>query len=109
MTDLIPLLRQLCFAKHQFSGVPTGFAQAFVQIHAEDWRTAQDHWEQVVALVLNTDAVDPDATGREAISQAVSNAAVALDGVMSTRRSCPMCSHVPAVRARGERLERGRT
>lgn len=53
------------------------FAAYFVDLHNGDRELAQRHWEQVVETVLRTDAVDRNASGREAIQQAV-EAATAL-------------------------------
>jgi hypothetical protein len=90
MAELIPHLRDLCFSKNGHR-VPDGFAGGFVKLHAEDWRRAQAHWEQIVEQVLNTDAVDPEADGRRAMHQAVKAAADLLDST-DLKRRCPMCA-----------------
>ncbi|MFU8875516.1 DUF6313 family protein [Micromonospora sp. SL4-19] len=89
MGELIPHLRDLCFSRNGHQ-VPEGFAHAFVKLHGEDWRAAQRHWEQIVELVLDTDAVDPESSGARAIRQAVTAAALLLDRT-DLRNRCPLC------------------
>lgn len=90
---MIPHLMTLCFGGNRF-GVPTEFAETYVKIHArpgcDGWELAEEHWEQVVDRVLNTDAVKPDAQGDVATVQAVA-AAVELLDMFAKRRRCPQC------------------
>jgi hypothetical protein len=90
---VIPHLRTLCFGGNRF-GVPPEFAETYVKIHAcpgrDGWGTAEEHWEQVVDRVFNTDAVKPDAQGDIATVQAVA-AAVELLNMFAKRGQCPQC------------------
>jgi hypothetical protein len=86
---LIPHLRDLCYRQNGYGSDPA-FAEAFVKAHDNDWREAQDHWERIVEKVLNTDAVDVMASGREAIAQAVTFAAIVL-GTTDLKSVCPLC------------------
>jgi hypothetical protein len=96
MTSLIPRLEYLFFTRNNRYRVPPGFAERFVRIHRgsenddEAWRSAQDHWEQVVGKVFDTDAVAPDANGETAMIQAVIAAAELLN-VIAQRGYCPLC------------------
>jgi Family of unknown function (DUF6313) len=96
---LIPRLAHLCSAKNGFR-VATDFVERFVKQHEDDWGTAESHWEYIVARVLNTDAVDVDASRQRAIHQAVAAAVVLLDRT-DLRERCPVCpSARPSARAR---------
>jgi hypothetical protein len=88
MTELIPHLKDL----REASGfrVPETFVKSYLQLHRNDWRAAQSHWEAVVGRVLDTDAVDQAANGIRAIRQAVTAAYVVLEA-MATRDRCPLC------------------
>lgn len=90
---MIPHLSTLCFGGNRF-GVPPEFAETYVKIHAcpgcDGWEPAEEHWEQVVDRVFNTDAVRPDAQGDMATVQAVA-AAVELLDVFAKRGRCPRC------------------
>jgi hypothetical protein len=108
MSELIPRLDGLCFAKNGFSGVPEGFAVTYIKLHEEDWRAAQNHWELVVARVLDTDAVAPEADGRAAMSMAVSAAAILLDRIATGHGRCPICARSSASQAPPQRPERRR-
>lgn len=101
--ELIPHLRDLCFGKNAY-GVAPDFPLRFVKLHGEDWRVAQDHWEQIVERVLDTDAVEAHASGKEAIRQAVT-ATVALLDQTELRRRCPLC---PRDQHGDDETERGR-
>ena len=94
MVEPIPLLRDALNAQRAYD-FPVDFAMYFVKLHNDDWRMAQDHWERIVELVLDTDAVSPDATGDRAIRQAVRAAIVLLRGL----GRCPLdtTSERPAV------------
>ncbi|WP_442929434.1 DUF6313 family protein [Micromonospora sp. WMMA1949] len=89
MPDLIPRLQDLVFAKGDFA-VREGFAASFVKLHAENWRQAQDHWERIVAQVLDSTAVEKEASGSRAIRQAVLGAVAVLDQP-PLRNRCPIC------------------
>ena len=89
MSDLIPLLQDLFF-RHPYD-IPQDFALRFVAWHGGDWRQAQDHWERIVRDVLNTDAVQLDATGSRAIEQAVKAAAIVFRPIGKDDK-CPLCS-----------------
>lgn len=90
---MIPHLSTLCFGGNRF-GVAPEFAETYVKIHAcpghDGWGLAEEHWEQVVDRVFNTDAVKPDAQGDMATLQAVA-AAVELLDVFAKRGRCPQC------------------
>ena len=67
------------------------FAAAFLALHAGDDAAAQNHWERIVERVLNTDAVDPRATGRKAMRQAVRATVILLER-SDLRGRCPVCA-----------------
>ena len=93
---MIPHLRTLCFRGNSF-GVSPEFVVMYVKIHADPearddgWGLAEAHWEQVVNMALDTDAVEKDAQGHTAIVQAVGAAAIALEG-FAERGGCPRCT-----------------
>lgn len=89
MTELIPRLRRLAESNDGFD-VSEKFVYQFVAVHADDWRIAQSHWELVVARVLDTDAVPREATGRQAMCQAVAASYRLLEQFMS-KGVCPLC------------------
>lgn len=66
----IPPLKNLMYALTGYT-VPAAFATRFVDLHHHDWDAAEDHWERAVREVLDTDAVEPRATGDSAVRQAV--------------------------------------
>ena len=104
MAELIPLLSRS--PDPDQSLLPAGFVDDFVALHEHDWGRAQSHWERIVARVLDTDAVDPHATGRRAIRQAV-QATVILLARSDLRGRCPLCVRgpgptVPASRGAGD-------
>ena len=86
----IPRLSDLCFTRNRFS-VTDGFAVSFIKLHGEDWLLAERHWIRIVSRVLETDAIAPNATGDEALYQAV-HASVALLDRTDLRDRCPLCS-----------------
>jgi hypothetical protein len=100
MPSLIPHLRDLVFQQNDW-GVPADFVVAFLEMHGvstsapaesvKGWRTAQNHWEKVVALALDTDAVERYAQGKMAIQQAVVAAVQVLDVQRLRRGRCPIC------------------
>ncbi|SHM26362.1 hypothetical protein [Cryptosporangium aurantiacum] len=90
-------------------GVPSEFVPMFVKIHHGadvtpaaavrsarngnrdiGWRTAQAHWEVVVARVLDTDIVKPNVSGELAIRRAVRASALLLNK-MARQGRCPIC------------------
>ncbi|WP_328472972.1 DUF6313 family protein [Actinoplanes sp. NBC_00393] len=77
--------------------VPNDFVERFVKLHDEEWKTAEEHWEILVSKVLNTDAVDANATRRRAIYQAVA-ATVTLLERTDLRERCPECVFAPTRR-----------
>jgi hypothetical protein len=89
MTDLIPHLKEL--RDSNGFDISDGFVDRFVELHGNDWRAAQAHWEAVVERVLDTDAVEPSATGRRAIRQAVMASHILLQP-MAARNRCPLCA-----------------
>ncbi len=95
MSDLIPLLADLCFRQESFN-IRNGFAESFVKLHDEDWNQAQAHWERIVEKVLNTDAVEPNASGGRAMCQAVEATVALLEGTELHSR-CPLCRPVGAL------------
>jgi len=92
MGDLIPHLQEIRENPNGYD-IPEGFVSTFLKVHGEDWRTAQSHWEVVVEKVLDTDAVDPRATGAKAMRQAVRASYRLLDS-MTARSRCPICRGV---------------
>ena len=93
---MIPPLKTLCFRGNSF-GVSPEFVVMYVKFHADPathddgWGLAEAHWEQVVSMVLDTDAVEEDAQGDTAMAQAVGAAAIALE-VLARRGGCPRCT-----------------
>lgn len=95
MSDLIPLLGDLCFARNGFHVQP-GFVETFVKLHQssagahEGWRLAQDHWERIVDRALRTNVVSPTATGSDAVMQAVTGVMTVLEP-LADRGRCSLC------------------
>lgn len=73
----IPPLKDLLYEQCGFA-IPVPFTLDFVGLHGDDWVLAEHDWENIVVLVLDTDAVDVRASGRRAIRQAVEAAAAFL-------------------------------
>ena len=100
MSELIPLLAELAGTEGTrrsfvpvpdgWPGVPSEFVPTFVSLHEVGWRTAQAHWEIVVARVLDTDIVKPNVSGELAIRRAVRASALLLNKMASQGR-CPIC------------------
>jgi hypothetical protein len=92
---VIPHLKTLCFNGNRFD-VSAEFVVMYVKFHADPesrddgWGLAEEHWEQVVNMVLDTDAVEADAQGATAITQAVVAAARVLHQY-AERGGCPKC------------------
>ncbi|GAA4798722.1 hypothetical protein GCM10023200_39280 [Actinomycetospora chlora] len=59
--SLIPLLSDLCFRNPH--GITRSFPLKLVQLHGGSWDDAQNHWELLMQEVLNSDAVEENATG----------------------------------------------
>jgi hypothetical protein len=89
VTVLIPPLRDLYFPQNGYD-LPSGFAERFIKLHGQVWSIAEDHWEQIVARVLNTDAVSKKASGLRAMRQAVYAAGDLLTNTALAGR-CPIC------------------
>ena len=70
----IPPLKDLLFRECGYA-VPSDFTLDFVTLHGHNWDAAERDWEDIVVLVLNSDAVDVRASGGQAIKQAVERAA----------------------------------
>jgi stage V sporulation protein SpoVS len=107
---VIPRLEALCFNGNRF-GVSSEFVVMYVQFHVgseshDGWGLAEAHWEKVVNMVLDTDAVEADAQGDTAIAQAVGAAAVLLRkfAEQDGRPKCPVCTSSRAE----ERIKRER-
>jgi hypothetical protein len=96
--QLIPRLEHLCF-KNSFN-ISAGFVERFVKQHNEDWQLAEEHWENIVGRILNTDAVDVNASRKRAVHQAVAAAITLLEETL-LRERCPICP-----RERKNRLQR---
>jgi hypothetical protein len=98
LSATIPPLKDLLYEQCGYH-VPAGFTPDFVGLHDQDWVLAERDWERIVALVLDTDAVDRRANGGRAIKQAVEAAAAFLadDELWPW---CPICK-------RGTTVERG--
>jgi hypothetical protein len=97
----IPPLKDLVYEQCGYA-VPATFASGFVDLHLDDWERAERDWENFVALVLDTDAVHPRASGGVAIRQAVEAAAAFLvdDELWPW---CPMCKLDADDRTGGDR------
>ena len=94
---MIPHLKELCYQQNDFDVDPI-FVEEFIEQHGHDWREAQSHWEVIVGRVLNTDAVRADASGDEAMFQAVSATEILLT-TTRLRSRCPIC--LPSTVSRG--------
>jgi hypothetical protein len=70
----IPPLKNFQYQESGFT-VPADFTRAFVRLHGDNWGAAERDWEDIVAVVLDTDAVAKWARGHDAIKQAVEAAA----------------------------------
>jgi hypothetical protein len=73
----IPPLKDLLYEQCGYQ-VPVDFTPDFVNLHGQDWDLAENDWERIIVLVLDTDAVGRRANGSEAIKQAVEAAATFL-------------------------------
>ena len=100
MADLIPHLSHLAEGTNGWRE-HADFARLFLKLHDEQWNVAEQHWEVVVARVLETDAVDVDASGRVAVRQAVT-ASVALLQALQEHGRCPLCRSKAAAYPAGE-------
>ncbi|TQS44172.1 hypothetical protein [Cryptosporangium phraense] len=105
MSELIPLLWELVEQQANgnrrgmvaalpppvagWPGVPQDFVPSYVGLH-NGTRTAQAHWEIVVARVLDTDIVSPNVSGELAIRRAVRASALLLNK-MARHGRCPIC------------------
>lgn len=89
MNELIPPLRDLCFARNGYA-VPAEFAVSYVRLHDDKWTEAEEHWERLVTQLLDSTAVRPRASPREAMRQAVTAAKVLLYET-PLRDRCPYC------------------
>jgi hypothetical protein len=85
----VPPLKDLQYEQCGYR-VPAGFTLDFVALHHDDWALAERDWEDIVALVLDTDAVHEHATGGAAVKQAVEAAAAFLSGEPEWPW-CPIC------------------
>jgi hypothetical protein len=109
---VIPHLKTLYFGGNRF-GVSPEFVAMYVKLHVgseshdDGWGLAEEHWEQVVNRVLDTDAVNRDAQGDTAIAQAVGATAKALHE-FAELGGCPQCpvstSSRPEERVKRERV-----
>jgi hypothetical protein len=70
MSELIPLLRDLCFRDCGYE-VPPGFVEDFVKLHRSDWLRSQDHWERMVVDVLSSELIAPREFKERAMKLAV--------------------------------------
>jgi hypothetical protein len=85
----IPPLKDLLYELCGYT-VPVSFTADFVELHGDDWVPAERDWEDIVALVLDTDAVDRRAGGAAAVKQAVeAGAAFLYDDELWPW--CPIC------------------
>lgn len=85
----IPRLDRLQYSRHGFE-IPHYFAIRFVLRHDGSWKIAQDHWEIIVEKFLKTEESNRNRGPKQAMWEAVLEAAYVLDG-MSGR--CPECGH----------------
>ncbi len=86
--ELIPLLSDLCFSQNAYQ-VDGSFVALFVRLHADNWTIAQEHWERIIERVLGTDAVEPEASGKDAMRQAVRATVTQL--MLAKFDRCPLC------------------
>jgi len=97
---IIPSLSDLLYERCGYT-VASHFTPDIVELHGGDWVKAERHWEDIVARVLDTDAVDRRANGRRAIKQAVEAAsAFLLDDELWPW--CPICQCGTAAEQEGE-------
>ena len=89
LRSTIPPLKDLQYQECGYT-VPTTFTKDFVALHHGDWAFAERDWEDIVALVLDTDAVSRRATGATAIKQAVESGAAFLHDDVDWPW-CPIC------------------
>jgi Family of unknown function (DUF6313) len=95
-TVLIPLLKDLISKRNRFE-ISEAFVPSFVIVlHTGSWRRGQDHWESYVSATLDTDLIDRQETGDQAMKHAVRLAAAALKAMAV----CPVCA---SGRSSGER------
>jgi len=85
--------------------VPAQFTPDFVGLHDKDWAVAEQDWEVIVALVLDTDAVSARAYGWVAVKQAVEAAA---DFLVDDKLWpwCPICKRGTSAGRMGESHDR---
>jgi hypothetical protein len=89
MSDLIPLLRDLCFRDCGFE-VPPGFVEDFVKLHRDDWLRSQDHWELMVVDVLSSELIKPREEKSRAMRLAVAISSSLLHET-ALRERCRLC------------------
>lgn len=89
LSSTIPPLKDLQYEQCGYTVAAT-FTEDFVTLHHHNWESAERDWEDIVALVLDTDAVSRWATGATAIKQAVEAAAAFLHDDAEWPW-CPIC------------------
>ena len=99
LPSTIPPLKDLQYEQCGYT-VEATFTEDFVALHHYDWESAERDWEDIVALVLDTDAVSRRATGATAIKQAVEAAAAFLHDD-DEWPWCPICKRGTAVGPKG--------
>jgi hypothetical protein len=97
----IPPLHSFLYEECGYA-VPPDFTVHYVILHGNDWRIAERDWEEIVALVLDTDAVERLASGGRAVRQAV-EAAVEFLMEYELWPWCPICRRGTEVDEVGER------
>lgn len=94
MLDVIPTLSCATAAepvgREWDSVLPVAFVEGFVALHHQDWDLADLHWGHMVLSVLETDAVEPDATRAVQLRQAVRATVILLTG-RDVRGDCLLC------------------
>jgi hypothetical protein len=85
----LPTLRGLQY-EHGLR-IPSDFVSRFISFHNGDWDRAEAHWEELLRLVLDTDAISQQVSGRGAIEQAVEAAVIYLAAYDTQEQFCPLC------------------
>lgn len=99
LSATIPPLKDFQYEESGYT-VPATFTKDFVALHDHDWKSADRDWGKIVALVLDTDAVDRHVTGAKAIKQAVEAAAAFLHNKVEWPW-CPICKRGTEAAAEG--------
>jgi hypothetical protein len=89
MSELIPLLRDLCFRDCGYE-VPPGFVEDFVKLHRSDWLRSQDYWERMVVDVLSSKLIEPREERAMKLAVAISSRLLHETALRDRCRQCRM-------------------